>query len=66
MIVGNVLAFGGTLINPGFREAWWPLASVHVALNLGLLGMELVGPHRQRALKLGGVAFFAEQASIVG
>lgn len=59
MIVGNVLAFGGTLINPSFRDTWWPLASLHVALNLGLLAMELAGPHRQRALKLGGAALLA-------
>ncbi len=36
MIVGNVAAFGGTLINPAFREQWWPLAGLHVALNIGL------------------------------
>lgn len=59
MIVGNVMAFGGTLINPGFREAWWPLASLHVALNLGLLAMELTGLQRQRAVKVGGVAVFS-------
>ncbi len=41
MIVGNVAAFGGTLINPGFREQWWPLAGLHVAANIGLLVMEL-------------------------
>lgn len=58
MIVGNVLAFGGTLLNSGFRDAWWPLAASHVALNLGLLAMELAGPYRQRALKAGGAALF--------
>ncbi len=40
MILGNVAAFGGTLINPVFREQWWPLASLHVVLNIGLLVME--------------------------
>src|SRR5882757_3376208 len=29
MILGNVAAFGGTLINADFREQWWPLAGLH-------------------------------------
>ena len=48
MILGNVTAFGGTLLNAGFRQDWWPLAVLHVVLNIGLLAMELcdrrVGP----------------------
>jgi hypothetical protein len=47
MILGNVAAFVGTLINPGFREQWWPLAVLHVAANIGLLVMELAGPRRR-------------------
>jgi hypothetical protein len=58
MIVGNVAAFGGTLINPAFREPWWPLAGLHVALNVGLLVMELAGAHR-RAVRVGGSVVFA-------
>ena len=47
MLVGNIAAFGGTLINADFRRQWWPLACAHVALNLGLLVMELaVTPQR--------------------
>ncbi len=49
MILGNVAAFGGTLLNPGFREHWWPLASLHVAANIGLLVMELAGSARHRS-----------------
>ncbi|HVX11506.1 MAG TPA: methyltransferase [Pirellulales bacterium] len=41
MLVGNVAAFGGMLLNGDFRRQWWPLACVHVALNVGLLLMEL-------------------------
>ncbi len=49
MIMGNVAAFGGTLLNAGFREHWWPLASLHVAANVGLLVMELASrPRRHR------------------
>ena len=40
MLVGNIIAFGATLLHPEFRQAWWPLAVVHVALNLGLIVME--------------------------
>lgn len=40
MLVGNLLAFGGTLLNPAFRAAWWPLACLHVFGNLALLMME--------------------------
>jgi hypothetical protein len=54
MILGNVAAFGGTLINADFRQQWWPLAGLHVALNIGLLAMELAGPQRRRAVRIGG------------
>jgi protein-S-isoprenylcysteine O-methyltransferase Ste14 len=40
MLLGNMAAYAGTLLNPVFREQWWPLACGHVALNLGLLLME--------------------------
>jgi hypothetical protein len=59
MILGNVAAFGGTLINPEFRQHWWPLACLHVALNIGLLVMELAGPRRRRTVRLGGGLAFA-------
>jgi hypothetical protein len=54
MILGNVSAFGGTLINADFRAEWWPLAGLHVVLNIGLLAMELAGPRRRRAVQIGG------------
>ena len=40
MLIGNVAAYAGSLLNPQFREAWWPLACTHVALNLALIVME--------------------------
>jgi hypothetical protein len=55
MILGNVAAFGGTLINPAFRAEWWPLAGLHVVLNIGLLAMELAGLRHRRAVRIGGV-----------
>ena len=54
MILGNVAAFGGTLINATFRADWWPLASLHVVLNIGLLAMELAGPRHRSAVRIGG------------
>lgn len=48
MLVGNMLGYGGTLLNAEFRDQWWPLASAHVALNLALLVME----RRVRPLRL--------------
>lgn len=59
MILGNIAAFGGTLINPDFRQHWWPLACLHVALNIGLLVMELAGPQRRRTVRIGGAIVFA-------
>lgn len=56
MILGNIAAFGGTLINPDFRDQWWPLAGLHVALNIGLLVMELAVPRRPVAVRIGGLA----------
>lgn len=63
MIVGNVMAFGGTLLNPGFRAAWWPLAALHVVLNLGLLAMERAGPGRRPAIRLAGLIVLAVTAA---
>jgi hypothetical protein len=57
MLFGNIAAFGGTLINAGFREHWWPLACLHVACNLGLLAMELhVTPQRRAVRGVGAIA----------
>ena len=42
MLIGNIAAFGGTMINAEFRATWWPLASAHVLFNIGLLVMETV------------------------
>jgi hypothetical protein len=62
MIVGNVMAFGGTLLNPAFRAAWWPLAALHVGLNLALLAMERAGTHRRPAIRLAGLLVLAATA----
>lgn len=63
MILGNVAAFGGTLLNPEFARHWGPLACLHVALNIGLLVMELVGP--RRAVRIAGGFVFAGVAAVL-
>ena len=57
MILGNVAAFGGTLINSAFAQQWWPLVCLHISLNFGLLVMELV--RRGRTVRIGGSLLFA-------
>jgi hypothetical protein len=57
MLTGNIVAFGGTLINAEFRQQWWPLAATHVAMNLGLLAMELAVPPQRR-----GARFYSRYA----
>lgn len=63
MIVGNVMAFGGTLLNPDFRAEWWPLAALHVVLNLALLAMELAGTRRRPTIRLAGLLVLAATAA---
>lgn len=46
MLVGNMAAFGGTLLNAEFARQWWPLAVLHVGLNLAIILMEACArPH---------------------
>lgn len=40
MLLGNAVAFAGTLLNAEFRAEWWPLAVAHVLLNLAVMVME--------------------------
>ncbi len=54
MITGNIIAFGGTLLNDDFRSRWWPLALMHVVMNVALLLMETsVTPRRGAAAMRG-------------
>ena len=43
MLIGNMVAFAGPLLDAGFRAEWWPLATAHVLLNLAILIMEARG-----------------------
>jgi hypothetical protein len=59
MLVGNIVAFGGTLLHPGFRRAWWPLAVLHVALNGALIVMETSVAPKRRTPRTEAVAAWA-------
>jgi protein-S-isoprenylcysteine O-methyltransferase Ste14 len=59
MLTGNMLAFSGTLLHPGFREAWWPLAILHVALNGALILMETTVKPARRASVIFAAAVLA-------
>lgn len=43
MLIGNMLAFGGTLLDSTFRQNWWLLGVIHVVLNLAIILMEAYG-----------------------
>jgi hypothetical protein len=50
MLIGNMIAFCGTLLHPEFRQKWLPLAALHVVLNLAIILMEaFVRPRNRRA-----------------
>ena len=49
MLLGNMLAYGGTLLDETFRQAWWPLGTLHVALNLGIILVEAFGSRNRSA-----------------
>lgn len=51
MLTGNMVAYGGLLLDSEFRQDWWPLVLLHVACNFLLLLMEVRGSiDRSRAL----------------
>lgn len=43
MLIGNMMAYSGMLLDQEFRTAWWPLALLHIGLNLQILLMEIYG-----------------------
>jgi hypothetical protein len=43
MLIGNMVAFAGPLLDQAFRTLWWPLAVLHVLLNLLILLIEIYG-----------------------
>ncbi|MGI9421289.1 MAG: methyltransferase [Geminicoccaceae bacterium] len=55
MLIGNMLAFGGALLDGEFRELWWSLAILHVALNLGIILMEAYGGESRRSGSLAAI-----------
>lgn len=66
MLIGNMMAFGGTLLHPGFRRAWWPLAILHVALNGALIVMETTVAPKRRTERTGAAATTAGADTTAG
>lgn len=58
MLIGNMLAYGGTLLDETFRQAWWPLGVLHVVLNLLIILNEAYGSKNRSA------GFFAAAAGL--
>ncbi len=48
MLIGNMLAYGGTLLDETFRQDWWPLGALHVVLNLLIILNEAYGKESRR------------------
>ncbi|MEM7045579.1 MAG: methyltransferase [Pseudomonadota bacterium] len=48
MLIGNMLAFGGTLLDDAFRTNWWPLGLLHVILNLAIILNEAYAGENRR------------------
>lgn len=48
MLIGNMLAFGGTLLDDTFRASWWPLGLLHVVLNFLIILMEAKAGENRR------------------
>jgi hypothetical protein len=66
MLLGNIVAFGGTLLHPGFRQAWWPLAVLHVALNGALIVMETSVAPKRPTRRIGAVSTWARRGGPSG
>jgi len=43
MLLGNIIAYGGMLLDAQIREDWWPLILAHVVLNALIIFMEAYG-----------------------
>ncbi len=53
MLLGSVVAYGGALFDAEFRDIWWPLAVIHMLLNVLIIAVEAHGSvDRTRALAL--------------
>lgn len=59
MLIGNMLVYGGTLLDDDFRRDWWPLGVLHVGLNLLMIVTEAYGKESWRDGMIGAVAGLA-------
>ena len=48
MLLGNIFAYGGMLLDAQIRQDWWPLILGHVVLNALIIFMEAYGDKNDR------------------
>lgn len=65
MLIGNMLAFGGTLLDGAFRQTWWQLGLLHVALNFSIILMEAKAGENSRHGFLCAIAGLALGAALL-
>ncbi|MEZ5936562.1 MAG: methyltransferase [Alphaproteobacteria bacterium] len=65
MLLGNMLAYGGTLLDTSFRQNWWPLGVLHVVLNLLIILNEAYGKESRSAGMIVGLAGLAAGAALL-
>lgn len=49
MLVGNTVAYAGTLLDDTFRQDWWQLGVLHVVLNFAIILIEAYGSENRSA-----------------
>lgn len=59
MLIANMLAFGGALLDQEFREIWWPLGFLHVILNLVIILIEAYGDKNRSAGRITAITGLA-------
>lgn len=48
MLLGNMTAYAGMLLDNEFRSDWWPLGLLHIFFNFAILQMEIHGRKSRR------------------
>jgi len=65
MLIGNMLAYGGTLLDETFRQAWWPLGVLHVVLNLLIILNEAYGRQSRSRGWIAAIVSLAAAAALL-
>jgi len=65
MLIGAMLAYGGTLLDATFRQDWWPLGVLHVVLNLLIIVNEAYGRESRAAGMMAAIGGLAVAAGLL-